>query len=139
MKFVLNIKTGALVNQNLSFLKKKSTAGCFSLEGSGELYLYKIRLKKTQDCYLPIDEDALDLLLECFLGLSGVELLLGDDALELSTCFGELTSDSESSGEKVVVVDLFDEWLKGSSSLHLVLVFNHSLGNLEWVSLNTSD
>ena len=99
MKFVLSIKTGALVIQNLSFLKKKSTAGCFSLEGSGELYLYEKWVKRAEKQYLPIDEDSFDLLLECFLGLSGVQFLLGDDALEFSTLFGEFTSDSESRGE----------------------------------------
>ena len=54
-----------LFAQNLSFLKKKSTAGCFSFDGSGLLYLYENikRLETKEYWYLPVSEDSLDLVL----------------------------------------------------------------------------
>ena len=82
--------------------------------------------------------DGLDLLLQVLSGLLVGVLVLGNDSLELGSLLGgEFTGDEEPGWEDVVIVNDFDEWLEGGSSLDLLLA--HSLGNLEWSSFDTSN
>ena len=56
-------------------------------------------------------EDTLDLLFQLLSALFVAESVLSNDLLELLTSRGELTSNLESGGQKMVVVYQFDEWL----------------------------
>jgi hypothetical protein len=123
------------VTQNLSFLKRKSAAACFSLAPSGLVYL-----NATQSYYLIAKWEgglpSLQLLLELSLhrlaGLRGGHLLIGDDVLEV-----QIILDDKSGWQNVVVVHELDEGLEPALSIDFLLV--HALGDPSGGALDSDD
>lgn len=81
---------------------------------------------------LPFGEEFLEFSLHLLSGFFVAKLVLADNVLEF-----ELTRDHISSGHDVVVVHVLHESLHLGSSLDFLLA--HSLGDSQWVSLNTSN
>ena len=85
-----------------------------------------------------LGEDLSDLLLEGLSGLLVGELLLSNDVLKLGSLLAsELSSDGESSGEDVVIIDDFDESVDLGPSIDLLVA--HSLSDLLGVSFDTGN
>ena len=124
------------VPQNLSFLKRKSAAACFSLAPSGLVYLnatqsyYLIAPKKWGS--LPSLKLLLELSLHRLAGFRGGHLLISNDVLEV-----QIILDYESGGKDVVVVHELDEGLEPALSIDFLLV--HALGDPSGWALNTND
>lgn len=123
------------VPQNLSFLKRKSAAACFSPALSGLVYLnatqsYYLIAPKKWEVGLPSLQLLLELSLHRLAGLRGGHLLISNDVLEV-----QIILDDESGGQNVVVVHELDEGLEPALSIDFLLV--HALGDPSGWALNS--
>jgi len=85
----------------------------------------------------PALEEVLKLLLDGLTALSSSHLLFANIVLKFFVTGGELTSNGESGGHQMVVVDILNERL--NSGTLLLFLLGHLLMDLQRSSLNTGD